>query len=119
MGDDLAELDATAQAELVRRGDASPTELTQAAIARIEALQPTLNALTTNRFERALDEAARADRGATPGTGDAPFRGVPFLVKDLAIPMAGEPAHDRQPLPPIGPGAPAPATAPSPAPGPL
>ena len=57
MGDDLAELDATAQAELVRRGDASPTELTRAAIARIEALQPTLNALTTNRFERALEEA--------------------------------------------------------------
>ena len=94
MGDDLAELDATAQAELVRRGDASPTELTQAAIARIDGLQPTLNALTTNRFERALEEAARADRGATPGTGDAPFRGVPFLVKDLAIPMAGEPAHE-------------------------
>src|SRR6476619_3947994 len=94
MGDDLAELDATAQAELVRRGDASPTELTQAAIARVEALQPTLNALTTNRFDRALDEAARADRGATPGTSDAPFRGVPFLVKDLAIPMAGEPAHE-------------------------
>ncbi|HEY3722522.1 MAG TPA: amidase family protein [Acidimicrobiia bacterium] len=94
MGDDLAELDATAQAELVRRGDASPTELTRAAIARIEALQPTLNALTTNRFERALEEAARADRGATPGTGDGPFRGVPFLVKDLSIPMAGEPAHE-------------------------
>ncbi len=94
MGDDLAQLDATAQAELVRNGDATPTELVTAAIARIEALQPTLNALTTSRFDRALDEAKLADRGEGKAGPDAPFRGVPFLVKDLAIPMEGEPAHE-------------------------
>src|SRR4051812_16178197 len=94
MGDDLAQLDATAQAELVRNGEATPTELVTAAIARIEALQPTLNALTTMRFERALDEAKLADDGKGKAGPDAPFRGVPFLVKDLAIPMEGEPAHE-------------------------
>ena len=94
MGDDLAQLDATAQAELVRNGDATPTELVTAAIDRIEELQPKLNALTTNRFERALEEAKLADDGDGLGRPDAPFRGVPFLVKDLAIPMAGEPAHE-------------------------
>lgn len=94
MGDDLAQLDATAQAELVRNGDATATELTRAAIERIEALQPKVNALTTNRFERALDEAALTDQGQGVAPADAPFRGVPFLVKDLAIPMAGEPAHE-------------------------
>jgi amidase len=94
MGDDLAQLDATAQAELVRNGDATATELAQAAIDRIEALQPKLNALTTNRFERALEEAALTDAGKGVAPDDAPFRGVPFLIKDLAIPMAGEPAHE-------------------------
>src|SRR3954470_20702512 len=94
MGDDLAQLDATAQAALVRNGDATARELVEAAITRIEALQPTLNALTTNRFERALDDAKRADAGDGVATADAPFRGVPFLVKDLAIPMAGEPMHE-------------------------
>ena len=94
MGDDLAQLDATAQAALVRNGDATPSELVEAAIARIETLQPTLNALTTNRFERALDDAKLADAGEGVATADAPFRGVPFLLKDLAIPMAGEPAYD-------------------------
>ena len=94
MGDDLAQLDATAQAELVRSGEATPTELVAAAIERIDALQPTLNALTTMRFERALDEARLAEAGGGKAAPDAPFRGVPFLVKDLAIPMEGEPAHE-------------------------
>ncbi len=94
MGDDLAQLDATAQAELVRNGDATAIELAQAAIARIEALQPKINALTTDRFERALEEAALTDEGKGVAAAGAPFRGVPFLVKDLAIPMAGEPAHE-------------------------
>lgn len=90
MGDDVATLDAVGQAEAVARGDISPTELVAAAIERVEKLQPTINALTTERFDRAVDEAARA----TAQPGDAPFRGVPFLVKDLACPFAEEPAHE-------------------------
>ena len=40
MTTDLVQLDATAQAELVRRGEATPLELVEAAIARVEAVNP-------------------------------------------------------------------------------
>jgi len=77
-------LDATAQADLVRRGEASPGELVEAAIARIEAVNPKLNAVIRTRFEAARREAA----GDLP---DGPFRGVPILFKDLGCMVAGEP----------------------------
>src|SRR3954463_2831228 len=77
-------LDATAQAELVRSGDASPKELVEAAIARIEALNPQLDAVIRTRFDQARAEAA----GDVP---DGPFRGVPILLKDLGCTVAGEP----------------------------
>jgi amidase len=80
------DLDATGQAELVRTGEVSPRELVEAAIARIEARNPELNAVVHPRFEAALAEAS----GDLP---DGPFRGVPFLVKDAVATMAGEPAH--------------------------
>jgi amidase len=84
---DLARLDATAQAELVRTGEASPLELVDAAIARIEAVDPQLNAVIHPQFERAREVAA----GDLP---DGPFRGVPFLVKDLDNSYeAGQPYH--------------------------
>ena len=84
--DDLSELDATAQAELVRNGQASPTELVEAAIARIEKVNPEINAVIHERFDKARVEAA----GSLPA---GPFRGVPFLVKDLGLMMAGDPYH--------------------------
>jgi amidase len=74
--DDLWKLDATAQAELVRARRITPLELVDAAIARIERLNPTLNAVIHEHFERARREA----RGTLP---DGPLRGVPFLLKDL------------------------------------
>jgi amidase len=77
-------LDATAQAELVRRGEASPKELTEAAIARIEAVNPQLDAVIRTRFD-----AARLD--ADGDLPDGPFRGVPILYKDLGCTVAGEP----------------------------
>ncbi|MET0912367.1 MAG: amidase, partial [Acidimicrobiales bacterium] len=67
--------DATAQADLVRSGEASPEELVDEAIARVEALNPQLDAVIRTRFDQAREEA----RGALP---DGPFRGVPFLLKD-------------------------------------
>ena len=84
---DLALLDATAQAELVRRGDASPRELVDAAIARIERVNPRLNAVIAERFAKARDEAA------SPALADGPFRGVPILAKDLTMHTAGDPFH--------------------------
>ena len=60
--DDLAKLDATAQAELVRRREVSPLELVEAAIARIERLNPTLNAFVTLTAEQAMKDARAAER---------------------------------------------------------
>ncbi|MGZ4676026.1 MAG: amidase [Acidimicrobiia bacterium] len=79
-------MDATAQAELVRRGDATPRELVDAAIDRVESLNPQLNAVIHERFD-----AARRD--AATELPDGPFRGVPFLVKDAVCHEAGEPYH--------------------------
>src|SRR5213596_691069 len=87
MSDELALLDATAQAELVRQRKASPRELVDAAIARIERVNPKLNAVVTQRFEKARAEAA------APDLPDGPFRGVPFLLKDLICHSAGDPYH--------------------------
>ena len=87
MADDLALLDATAQAELVRTRRASPRELVDAAIGRIERLNPTLNAVIHPAFERARAAAA------SPELPDGPFRGVPFLMKDLGGAEAGQPYH--------------------------
>src|SRR3954447_24596091 len=81
---DLTWLDATGQAELVRTGEASPKELVEAAIARIEAVNPDLDAVIRTRF----DEARSATGGELP---DGPFRGVPILFKDLGCTVAGEP----------------------------
>ncbi|HEU5034256.1 MAG TPA: amidase [Mycobacteriales bacterium] len=96
---DLAWLDATAQADLVRRGDVTPLELVEAAIARIEALNPQLDAVIRTRFDLARAEAATAGDDKAGGASDgspsrAPFRGVPILFKDLDCHVAGEPtAH--------------------------
>jgi amidase len=77
-------MDGTDLAELVRSGEASPAELTEEAIRRIEALNGELNAVIHPLFEKAL---------ATE-PADGPFRGVPFLLKDLACHTAGDPFHE-------------------------
>jgi len=84
--DEVRWLDATAQAELVRRGEVSSAELVDAAIERIEALDGALNAVIHRSFETARAGAADA--------GDGPFAGVPFLVKDLYAASAGDPMHN-------------------------
>ncbi len=76
--------DALGLAELVRQGKVSPRELVDTAIARIESLNPGLNAVIHPMFERARREA----EATLP---DGPFRGVPFLLKDLSVLVAGEP----------------------------
>jgi amidase len=77
----------TGQAELVRRGEVSPLELVNEAIGRIERLNPTLNAVIHQHFERARTQAATE-------LPDGPFRGVPFLLKDLgAGNLKGDPIH--------------------------
>jgi len=87
MSEDTAWLDATAQAELVRTKEVSPAELVGEAITRIEKLNPHLNAVIHELFDRARAEAA----GDLP---DGPFRGVPFLLKDLGAELAGTPFNE-------------------------
>jgi amidase len=83
--DDLRWLDATGSAELVAGGQVSPAELVDAAIERIEKLDPPINAVIHRRFDRARGEA----RAELP---DGPFRGVPIVIKDLDA-TAGDPLH--------------------------
>lgn len=82
--DDYLALDGLAMAELVRTGQVKASDLLEAAIARAEALNPTLNAITIPMFEE-----ARGRVKALPSA--APLGGVPFLLKDLFQDYAGAP----------------------------
>jgi len=86
MADELAFTDALDQAALVRSGEVSPRELVDAAIARVEAVNPEVNAVIHERFEK-----ARAEADAE--LPDGPFRGVPMVLKDLDGMSAGDPYH--------------------------
>jgi len=81
--EELASFDATAQAELVASGSCSPAELIDAAIERIERVNPQLNAVVVPLFDRAREEAR------SPQLPHGPFRGVPLLLKDLGCHVAG------------------------------
>jgi amidase len=74
--DDFAFMDAIAQAQLVRRREVTALELVDAAIQRIERLNPILNAVVTPIYEQAHAAAV----GKLPS---GPFAGVPFLIKDV------------------------------------
>jgi amidase len=78
----IARLDATDQAALVAAGEVTAAELVESAIERIGRLNPRLNAVVTTRYEQARAEVAA-------GLPAGPFRGVPFLVKDLGAEIAG------------------------------
>ncbi len=80
--DQLADLDGVGVCDLVRCGQVSAVEVTEAAISRIEAVNSTLNAVITPMFERALTAASRVDTAA-------PLAGVPFLAKDLITEIEG------------------------------
>ncbi len=88
MPQDFTWLDAVAQAELVRKKEVTPLELVDAAIARIERVNPQLNAVITPLFDKARAQAASGD------IPDGAFRGVPFLLKDLVCASAGDPIHN-------------------------
>ena len=80
--DELALLDATAQADLVRNKEVTALELVTAAIDRIERVNPSVNAVVIPMYEKAREAASRP-------LPEGPFRGVPFLLKDLAAEYAG------------------------------
>lgn len=84
LAEELGFMDACAQAELVRRKEVQPIELVNAAIERIERLNPSLNAVVTPMFDLARNAAQK-------NLPDGPFQGVPFLLKDLMATYAGVP----------------------------
>ena len=86
IADDTQWLDATDQAALVRSGKVSPVELVDAAAERAERLNPTINALTYIWFDD-----ARVAAQQLPADNTMPFRGVPFVLKDLHAAMEGKP----------------------------
>jgi amidase len=81
---DYSDYDGLGLAELVAKRAVTPSELVEAAIERIERHNPTLNAVVYKGYD---DARARA-KGDLP---DGAFRGVPFLIKDLGMPVAGWP----------------------------
>ena len=84
LADETRWTDAVDQAALVAKGEVTPSELLEAAIERMEAADPVVHALTITWFDHAREVAASAD------LPDGPFRGVPFLLKDLYTMFAGQ-----------------------------
>jgi amidase len=82
LANELSNLDATSQAELVRKKEVQPVELIEAAIDRIEKVNPQINSIVTKMYDEAR-AAAKVDMHA------APFAGVPFLLKDLLAAYKG------------------------------
>jgi amidase len=80
--DDYEQYDALGLADLVRRGKVTPENLLEAAIERVEARNPAINAVVMKLYD--YGRRTIAD-GLPPG----PFRGVPFLMKDLTASVAG------------------------------
>src|SRR3970040_2399936 len=75
----------------VRREEVSRAELVETAISRIEELNPRLNAVIHKIYDIALEEARNPQF-------DGPFRGGPFLLKDLTAAYAGETMRSRCPF---------------------
>ncbi len=79
---DLTACTATELAGLIRSGACSSAEAVEAHLARIERLNPRLNAVVTLAAERALTEAAAADAAFARGEAVGALHGVPITVKD-------------------------------------
>lgn len=80
---DYERYDGLGLAELVRKKEIKPRELVEEAISRIERLNPQVNAV----IYRMYDLARKAADGDLP---DGPFKGVPFLMKDILMAYAGD-----------------------------
>jgi amidase len=81
-----ADYDGLGLAELVRQGEVQPTELLEEAIRRLEQVNPQVNAV----IEKMYDQARRTAASELP---EGPFRGVPFLIKDIMADYAGVPSR--------------------------
>ena len=80
---DLDGLTVIRAARLLKTRKISALELTRASLARIERLQPMLNAFITITADHALRQARRADREIAKGRYRGVLHGIPVSVKDL------------------------------------
>ena len=88
MSDDLAWVDGVGQAELVRTGEVAAAEVVEAAIARIERVNPMINAIATPLYDKARREAS------APDLRERPLGGVPYVLKDHLSGSAGDPMYE-------------------------
>jgi Asp-tRNA(Asn)/Glu-tRNA(Gln) amidotransferase A subunit family amidase len=79
---ELHELGATELASRIRRREVSPVDVVEALIARIEAVNPAINAVVTTSYARARREAREAAEALARGDRGGPLMGVPFTIKD-------------------------------------
>ena len=82
---DFCYTSATDLAALIRAKKLSPVELTRAVLARIEKLNPSLNAFVTLTPELALTEAKRAEEAVMKGAPLGAIHGIPYSIKDLNL----------------------------------
>jgi len=92
LSDEIAYLTATDLAAAIRRKELSPVEVMDAVISRIEARNPSLNALVFTAFDEARQQAAAAEQAVTAGEELGPLHGVPTAMKDLFDFKPGWPA---------------------------
>jgi aspartyl-tRNA(Asn)/glutamyl-tRNA(Gln) amidotransferase subunit A len=78
-----ADLDIVAAGRLLRRGELSAEALVRACLARIDELNPRLNAFITVTRDEALASAADADAALARGDDRGPLHGIPVSLKDL------------------------------------
>jgi aspartyl-tRNA(Asn)/glutamyl-tRNA(Gln) amidotransferase subunit A len=83
MADELTSLTLAEASALVQKRQVSPVELTEAFIARSEALEPKLHAYITTTFDAARAEAKEAADEIAGGRGRGHLHGIPFALKDL------------------------------------
>jgi amidase len=84
--------DAVETAEMVRRGESTCSAQVEAALERLDRVNPAVNAVIHRRDERALTDAAALD-GDERAVAGMPFRGVPIAIKDALVQQRGEPYH--------------------------
>lgn len=82
--EEYRQYDGLGLAQLVKKGDITPIDLLNIAIGQVEAQNPALNAVIHKMYDAAHTAAASVDK-------NAPFAGVPFVVKDLGVEFAGTP----------------------------
>jgi aspartyl-tRNA(Asn)/glutamyl-tRNA(Gln) amidotransferase subunit A len=82
---DITELDATSLAHLIRSRQLGAVEVTQACLARMDALEPQLHAFCTPTPELALSQARAVERAVMRGDTLGPLAGVPVAIKDLIL----------------------------------